>query len=381
MSMSTREGSGSILPEGNKALFITGRAVITPLQELEEGAVLLREGKIEAVGAMDSPHDAEVHRFKDCLILPGFIDIHFHGALGVNFNEGDLHSAIRALGAHLARGTTSCLPTLMTAPYGTIARAIVSLRGVHGDIPEVLGVNLEGPFISEEKKGVHDREFIRMVPRGEMEQLIALSGGAIRIVTVAPEKEGALDFISFLCSRGIIASAGHTNADYDKMQEAAKRGVRLATHLFNAMRGIHQREPGAAGALLVNDEVYTELIADGEHIHPALLTIVARTKGMKRIILVTDASPDFAVKSSASRTKSGVLVGGTLPLPGAVRNFITHGRVELKEALRTVTLNPAELLGLEHRIGSLRPGADGDIVVADRELSVKAVFLKGRRVV
>lgn len=383
--MKTKSASGISLRGDYRSGFITGCTIFTPLRRIEENGILFRNGRIVGFRKPSQPpEEVKHHRFEGCLAVPGFIDIHFHGASGINFLDGAVDSVGTALATHLKKGTTSCLPTLMTAPPDVIERAITAILEARQSgilIPEVLGINLEGPYISADKKGVHDRESIRAITADEMERLLDLSQRMIRIVTVAPEMEGALPFIRYLTARGIIASAGHTNASYDEMMTAVGAGVKLATHLFNAMRGILQREPGALGALLVSDDVYSELIADGEHVHPALFRLVTRVKGAERLILITDASPEYGMRKTASRTKSGTLVGGTLPLPGALKLLMQHSGLDLESALRTITLNPATLLGLERRVGTLRKGADADIVILNRDLEVKAVFCKGERVV
>jgi len=385
--MSTKTKSASRITSGSEDRrgFITGCSILTPLRRIEGKGILFRNGRITGFTDSSKPPEGALNlSFDDCTAVPGFIDIHMHGALGINFLEGTADSICKALAAHLRNGTTSCLPTLMTAPAATIERAVTGLveaGSAEPAIPEILGINLEGPYISPDRRGVHDRDSIRALTAEEMESLINLAQGKIRIVTVAPEAEGALPFIHFLKERGIDVSAGHTNASYDEMMSAVNAGVRLATHLFNAMRGIMQREPGALGALLLSDDTYSELIADGEHVHPALFRLITRVKGPEKMILITDASPEYGLKEGASRTKTGTLVGGTLPLPGELKALMRHSDLDLKSALRTMTLNPAKFLGLEHRIGVLKKGADADIVILSRDLDVKAVFSKGRRVV
>jgi len=385
--MSTRTKSASRISSGIDEFggLITGCTILTPMRRIEGRGILFRGGMI--TGFPDSsqpPGGVPHHSFNDCTAVPGFIDIHMHGAMGINFLEGGADSICTALETHLRNGTTSCLPTLMTAPIITIEGAIAGvLSARHSDcqIPEILGINLEGPYISADRRGAHDRDSIRALTAEEMKSLISLSKGEIRIVTVAPEAEGAISFISFLNGHGVAVSAGHTNAGYDEMIAAVSSGVRLATHLFNAMRGIMQREPGALGALLLSDGVYAELIADGEHVHPALFRLITRVKGAEKLIVITDSSPEYGLREGASRTKTGTLVGGTMPLPGELKILMRNSDLDLKSALRTITLNPAEFLGLEHRIGVLKKGADADIVILSRDLDVKAVFSKGRRVV
>lgn len=367
------------------ALLIDGCAVVTPRGVIEEGRILIERGRIAAAGdsRVTGVPGGKVkrHSFRGCTAVPGFIDIHLHGAKGVDFTWADPGSIRMGLEAHLKNGTTACLPTLMTAPDSQILSAIKAIREASSaeNIPEILGVNLEGPFISEKKRGVQDKGSIRPLTPGDFERYG--NDIPIRIVTVAPELRGACELIRYLSQRGIIAAAGHTDATYDDMAKAIEAGIRHGTHLFNAMRGIFHREPGAAGALLLNDDVSVEIIADGEHLHPALLGLIARVKSHRRIIIVTDASPQYGIANGATRTGDGTLVGGTKPLPEALKVFLANSGLTFREGLSTITRNPAELLGFERRIGSIRKGADADIVILGEEFSVKAVFLKGRRVV
>lgn len=383
--MKTKVESMTSSPDEKKETCIAGCNILTPIRQIENGCIQIKNGRISDLGKSTGISKATItYTFNNCYAVPGFIDIHFHGAMGNNFNEGDSESLIKALYAHLKNGTTSCLPTLMTATFNeTIAaiKRITEIKKKAFNIPEILGINLEGPHISEEKRGVHDRDSIRVINFEEISEYIKTSEDSIRIVTIAPEKEGALSLIRLITEKGIIASAGHTNANYEEMMSAISEGVKLATHLFNAMRGILQREPGAAGALLLSDDVSAEIIADGEHIHPALLKLVSRTKGPGRIIVVTDASKEYGIKTSASRTKSGTLMGGTMPLYGGIKQLMIHCDMKLNEALKSVTINPARLLGVEKRLGYIGKGADADIVILDKKLDIESVFLKGIKVI
>lgn len=383
MSMKIRRGSKIISAEQ----LITDCSILTPTKLAEKGRILIGQGRIIDCGKVENvPAPSRVirHSFKGCTAVPGFIDIHLHGASGILFSRAPAESIAHALNTHLLRGTTACLPTLMTGPEAEMRGALAAINEAAqsgAPIPEMAGINLEGPFLSEEKRGVHEKRFIRPIDSHDIEKYRRTSPEIpIRIVTVAPEREGAMTLIRDLADRGIIAAAGHTNATYDLMLEAIGSGVKLGTHLFNAMRGIFHREPGAAGALLLNDDVYVEVIADGEHLHPALFRLIARAKSSRRIIVITDASPDYGNKTCATRTDKGTLVGSNLPLPGALKLLMKHSELTLPEVLMTVTVNPARLLGLQGRIGSLRRGADADIVILDDTLAVKAVFRKGDRV-
>ena len=212
-----------------------------------------------------------------------------------------------------------------------------------------------------------------------MEEYIKVSQGSIKIVTVAPEIDGISAFIRFLTERNIIPSAGHTNAGFEQTQQAIDAGVRLATHIFNAMRGIAHREPGAAGALLLNDEVYAEVVADGIHIHPSILSLIARAKPLERIILVTDATRFYGVKQGASYSKEGKLFGSNTALDLALKHMARFTGMPFTQILRTVTTNPARLLKIEDQKGFLKRGCDADIVILDKEYQIQEVFLRGKK--
>jgi N-acetylglucosamine-6-phosphate deacetylase len=329
------------------------------------------------------PPQTRVFNFKNKLAVPGFIDIHLHGGGGIDFSEAPPELIESALKVHLRNGTTSLLPSIMTAPHEQVLKALknlVSVRNKGKDIPEIIGINLEGPYISKEKSGAQRTHYIRKPSTAEVKDYLLAAEGSIRIMTVAPEAEGAEDFIRFLTEKGIIPSAGHTNASYDQTLRAEESGIRLATHLFNAMRGISHREPGAAGALLLNDDVYTELVADGIHLHPSIIDLVVRVKPIDKVILVTDATKFFGIKKGPAFTIDGKLFGSTTALGVALKNMVQFTGTPFKKVLRTVTLNPAKLLNIQDRKGALKKGSDADIVILDKEFNVKEVFVKGKKV-
>jgi len=358
--------------------------IYTPEKIIKNGSILIEGEKIARVGRFSEselPQKAEIFSFKNHLAVPGFIDIHLHGGAEVDFMTASAESTAKALRAHLRNGTTSLLPTTMTASHRQTLKAIETIIGDKKgfkDIPEVLGLNLEGPYISEEKRGAQPKKFIRRPCLAEMKEYIRASAKEIKIMTVAPEIEDGLRFVRFLVAQDIIPSAGHTNADYRQMEKAIKSGVKLATHLFNAMRGILHREPGAAGALLFNDDVSVELIADLIHLHPSILSLISRVKPLEKIILVTDASKFYGVKQGAVYSQEGKLFGSTVSLNSSLKNMIQSSGKSFREILTTITSNPAKLLNIENRKGHLNKGKDADIVILDKRLAVRAVFLKGR---
>ena len=360
--------------------------IYTPLRLIKNGSILIQGEMIARIGMADEskvPSQTRVFNFKNRLAVPGFIDIHLHGGGGIDFLDASDELIVKALRIHLKNGTTTVLPTLMTASHGQVLEILekfIDIKRDFKDIPEIIGINLEGPYISKEKSGAQRTRYIRKPSLTEMREYIQVSKGHIKIMTVAPEAIGAVGFIRFLTEEGIIPSAGHTNAGYDQTIKAVKSGVKLATHLFNAMRGIAHREPGAAGALLLSDDVYAEAVADGIHLHPSILDLIVRVKPIEKIILVTDATKFYGLRKGPSFTPEGKLYGSNTELGVALKNMVQFTGLSFQKALWTVTLNPAKLLNIQKKKGSLKRGNDADIVILDKELKVKEVFVKGERV-
>ncbi len=360
--------------------------ICTPLKLIRNGSILIKGEVIDRIGAVDEsklPTQTRVFNFRDKLVVPGFIDIHLHGGGGIDFLDASDESIVKALGIHLKNGTTAVLPSLMTASHGQVLKALekfIDIQRNYKEIPEIIGINLEGPYISKEKSGAQRTRYIRKPSLAEMRDYIQASKGRIKIMTIAPEAIGAVGFIRFLTEAGIIPSAGHTNASYDQTIKAVNSGVKLATHLFNAMRGISHREPGAAGALLLSDNVYAEVVADGIHIHPSILDLIVRAKPIEKIILVTDATKFYGLRKGPSFTPQGKLYGSNTELGAALKNMVQFTGLQFPKILRTVTLNPAKLLNVQKRKGSLKRGSDADLVILDKELNVKGVFVKGKKI-
>ncbi len=359
--------------------------IYTPLRMIKSGSILIQGEKIARVGQIDDSKIPPGTRIFDCdkkIAVPGFIDIHLHGGGGVDFLDSSPDSIVKALKVHLKNGTTSLLPSIMTTSHKNALdtiRAFVNIKRSIPDIPDIIGLNLEGPYISMEKSGAHRTQYIRKPSLTEVQEYIRTSEGSIKIMTVGPEIEGASDIIHFLSKQNIIPAAGHTNANYEQSQQAVDSGVRLATHLFNAMRGIAHREPGAAGAFLLNDNVYTEAVADGIHLHPSILDLITRVKPIEKIILVTDASKYYGITQGASFTRDGKLFGSTTALSLALKNMMQFTGMPLEKILRMVTINPAKLLKVESQKGILKRGTDADVVIMDEEMNLRNVFFRGKR--
>ncbi len=369
-------------------------AVYTPHPTTRGGAVLVGNGRVLAAGKEravmeavrmrhDRSHDfdLEVLDLPGMTAVPGFVDTHLHGGGGADFMDATPEAARAALKTHLDEGTTSVLPTLMAAPAGDLVRAIAAIDAAAAApfLPAVLGFHLEGPFISREKRGAQREEHIRSYPpTPEMARFFKAFGRRSKIVTLAPEIPGAEAFVRFLRSRRIVPSAGHSNAAFEQARAGIQAGIRHGTHLFNAMSGLFHRDPGLAGALLLDDRVAAELIADGIHLHPAILSLVARIKPLDKIVLVTDASRPAGQSHDPLRTAEGRLYGSTITLARAVRNMVRWTGLPLEKILPMATSVPAKIAGAARK-GRLTPGFDADLVLLNENLAVKGVFLRGER--
>ena len=321
-------------------------------------------------------------------VAPGFIDLQVNGGVGHNFEDASPAEIREIADFYLSHGTTGLLPTTVTAPIPRIRGAIERVR--RAGHPAILGMHIEGPFISPERKGAHNPEYILPPSRERFDELVAGYVGFIKVVTLAPELPGAEELLEGILSIGAVPSLGHSDATYEQALSAIERGIGLFTHTFNAMREFHHRAPGAVGAALDSD-VYVELICDGIHVHPAAVRLVARAKGYNRICLVTDAISaaglsdgaytlgglPVSVRDGVARLPDGTLAGSTLTMDRAVKNFMEFTGCSLLEAVRCATLNPARLLGIDDRKGSLEVGKDADLVIFDEDLTVHYTILGG----
>jgi N-acetylglucosamine-6-phosphate deacetylase len=355
-------------------------------------AVVIREGKIDALLREPRSGDlAENRREFAGLLCPGFIDLQINGAFGADI--GPDPDAIRTLVAKLpVTGVTSFLPTLISSPPKRYEEFFLSLKeGAAEEGARVLGAHLEGPFLAPERKGAHDPANLQPVDLGFMREL--LWAEKVKIMTLAPELPNALEAIELLLEEGAIASAGHTEATYEVVTRAIDAGLRLGTHLYNAMRPLAHREPGTVGALLTDDRARTGIIADGVHVHEAALRLAHRAKGSEGLILITDAmqaagmSPgDYKLggrkvhlEDGAVRLAEGTLAGSALTMDEAVRNAVRFLGVPLAQAVRMATETPAAALNLDSK-GKIAVGCDADLVLLDAEGTVLETIVAGETV-
>jgi len=382
----------------DKKTIISNGTIITPFQSLENKAISIEKGKITAIKerkVMDIPAGVEVIDAGNGFVVPGFIDIHVHGGGGSDVMDGGYEAVKQVATTHSRFGTTAFLPTTMTMSKDKI---IESLKSIHEAFikgtgaAEILGVHLEGPYISSEKKGAQKEKDIKKASIGEFLEFNQASGNLIRIVTLAPEKPGAIDLIRWLHKNRIIASVGHSNATYKQVQEGILAGLSHVTHTFNAMRGFNHREPGVVGAALSSPKLILEMIADGIHLHPVAMKILIKIKEIGKIVLITDAmraaskpegtynlgGQEVTVVRGQARLKDGTLAGSVLTMDKAVCNMVDKVGVSLTEAIQMATASPARCLGVESKKGSLEPGKDADIVILNKKLKVELTMVKGK---
>ena len=374
---------------------------ITPKGELSDAGILIRDGEIETIGKradISLPSGAQEIRAEDSTAIPGFIDVHIHGAGGRDVMEAD-NDALATITAKVAQfGTTSILATTVTAPANDTLRAV---EGISGYIAvqhetshpraEILGLHFEGPFLSKERRGVHRAEFLQPPSAEFLQQLLNAASGNARILTIAPELLGAMPCIDAARSLGMVVSIGHTDATYEQARAAVAHGAHHATHVYNAMRPFTHRDPGVIGAVLTTPEIMAELIADGIHVDEIAMKILLQAKGADGIVLISDGlsatgMPDgqytlggmeVTVSGGVCRsTAEGRLAGSTLTLDRALRNVVKLG-VPFADAVQMLTLNPAKVLGIEFKKGALRTGADADIVLLNSSLEISQVFARG----
>lgn len=358
-------------------------------------AVLLEGNRIvDIVPASDSRvRNAQIVDLRDQLLLPGFIDIQVNGGGGALFNDDPSVEAIRTIGAaHRRFGTTGFLPTLISDDLHVVSQAIGAVQAaVQTRVPGVLGIHIEGPFLNEARKGVHDASKFRELDDSSLELLASLDHGHT-LLTLAPEMTTPA-MIRKLVNAGVTVSAGHTNATYEQVRAALEAGLSGFTHLFNAMSQLSGREPGAVGAALEDRNSWCGVILDGVHVHPAVLRIALRSRPRDRFMLVTDAMPGVGSDQKQFRLQGrtitvdglvcfdqdGRLAGSNMDMASAVRNAVTILGIDLAEAVRMASLYPATFLRLDHELGRIAPGYRANLVVADDELNVVGTWIDGCR--
>lgn len=377
-------------------VLLHGGRLIDPEQRAPAGArLLLRDDRIEAVlsAGERAPADARAVDLAGDLLAPGLIDLHDHGTLVFPPWERARDALMQASELLVRHGTTSFLATSVTLPEDGLRSLVTSAAGAieAGGFPGArpLGLHLEGPWISAQAAGAHAPQVVRPARADEVARLVEAARGTLRMVTFAPELDGASALLAVLGREHVLPAIGHSMASASALERAVSEGARHVTHLFNAMGPLHHRERGVAGFALADDRLHCDLICDGAHVHPDVVRIAARAKG-ERLVLITDrvALPPAAAGTFgagglhddgiAIRRSDGRLAGSSLTLDRALRNAQAFGALSLADAIAACTLRPARLLGLEREIGTLRPGARADLVRLDAAGHVRETWLAGR---
>ncbi|WP_422660108.1 N-acetylglucosamine-6-phosphate deacetylase [Paenibacillus sp. EC2-1] len=378
--------------------------VLTP-EGLQENGVLAMQGEhiVYAGEATALPADLDVLnaqsiRETEGYIIPGFIDIHVHGGNGEDFMDSNKEVLDTITSYHCSQGTTSMLATTMTAPKAAIDSVLKEVNQyTQHEMPytRLEGVHLEGPFISPKWPGAQNPEHIVHANIDWLEEWEKAYPGLVKQVTLAPERDGALEAIAWLKDHNIVAALGHTDATYDEVLNAVEAGLSHGVHTFNAMTGLHHRKPGTVGAMLSDDRLSAEIIADGIHVHPAGVRILARMKQDYNLILITDAMSatgmadgeytlgdlPVVVENGIATLKSNrdSLAGSTLTMIKGFQFLIKEIGLDIERASQLASRNPAKKLGIDHRTGSLKDGYQADVLLLNSDLEINGVWVQGHR--
>ena len=382
-------------------LAIVGGKVVTPSAVIENGIVLCEDGKITFVGSGKEAAPESGSQIVDAaggVVMPGFIDTHFHGSGGDDVMANGAEGIRRISRALMKFGTTGFLATTIAAQHSELMKTVedtIAAETADAQTPEgaeILGLHIEGPYINLKFKGAQPVEGIRDPNFDECRELLSAAAGRIKIMTMAPELPGGMELIRFLKSNGVEASLGHSEADYDTALAAIDAGATRATHLYNAMSGVHHRKPGLASAVLNEPGIQAELICDGVHVHPQMARLAWRTKGRDGITLITDATAaqgvgdgiftlgDFQIQVRGplcTLTDGVTIAGSVLTMNAAVGNAMEFTGMSLMDAAYTSSLAPAKVCGVADRKGSIEAGKDADLAILKPDFSVSHTIRAG----
>lgn len=363
------------------------------LDKIESGSVLIKDGKIAEINPTNPQYTTLIDACGKYL-SPGFIDIHIHGSGGqdtMNATDEAINTITRVIAT---KGTTSYLPTTMTMSFKMINDSLKTVKKAMTEKPNganVLGVHLEGPFISPKAIGAQNPDYLTHITRENYDKMVLGYEDIIKSITLAPEEPGAMDMTKYLSEKGIKVATAHTKATYDDMIEAQKQGLSHVTHFYNAMTPLTHREPGVVGAVMDSDTLTTEIICDGIHIAYPAIRIAMKTIGTDRVILITDSMeagvmPDgeyslggqkVYVANGVARLENGALAGSVLTLDTAIRNVYNNSNYQLQEVVKMATYNPAKFCSVDDRKGQIKQGYDADLVIFDENIEISDVIIRG----
>ncbi|HXW56996.1 MAG TPA: N-acetylglucosamine-6-phosphate deacetylase [Candidatus Cybelea sp.] len=382
---------------------IYASSVLTPQEELNDAVILVEGSKIVALGHRDQvsvPEGALDYVAAGQTVVPGFVDLHIHGAGGHDIMEGNARALDRVTSTIARYGTTSLVATTVTAPADATCKSLEGIAryirkhaeaGANGRVSaEILGIHLEGPFLSKAQRGVHPPEYLLKPSTEILDRFLESADGLVRMITMAPELPGGLEFVAHAAQAGLLVSLGHTDATYEQAANAIRAGAHHATHTYNAMRPFNHRDPGVIAAVMTDPDVTAEIIADLVHVAGPAIQVLLGVKGFDTVVAITDGiaatgmgdgsyrlgSFEVTVRDGICRNAEGRLAGSTLTLDRAVRNLVSLG-VPLLDAVRMATVLPARRLGLAGKKGIIAVGSDADLVVLTPDLQVAGVMTRG----
>jgi N-acetylglucosamine-6-phosphate deacetylase len=381
----------------------TSKVLYTRLRKIENAMVSVENGTIRNIAprsGTDTVPNQRVINFDDCVLVPGFFDVHIHGGAGCDVMRGSADERKKFEKFLACHGVTSYFPTTVTAPLDVTLTALEQLgkaveNAAKENVPgaQPLGIHLEGPFLSHARRGVHPPEDLLPPTVRDFDKLWQAARGQVRMLTIAPELDGAEEVIREATRRGVCVSIGHSDATVDEARRGVKAGARHATHTFNAMRPLDHRAPGILGEVLTNANVRADVIADGIHVDAAIVDLLFRAKGIDNLVLITDAiaatgmpngryqlgTLEVEVKDGMCLSQ-GKLAGSVLTMDRAVRNLMQFAGIDLSQAVRAATMNPAESVGAPKK-GVIEPGADADFVALTPTGEVRATVIRGEVVI
>lgn len=377
---------------------IHGGNIYTPSELIENGYIYVSEGKIRGIGqgVPESINCELTIEAPNKFILPGFIDIHVNGGGGSLSVDGSIEAIRNIANAHAKYGTTSMTITTISVPEEKLLNTISSVREASTEVFEngakILGIHLEGPFLNPQKGGAHNKKYLLKPSISKYEEYYKLSNGTIRILSLAPELDGAENLIKKAVNENVIVGLAHSDANYEETIIAISSGLKLCTHIFNAMPPLHHRKPGPIGAFVQSDDTYVEIISDGLHVHPAVMELVIKSKGVDKVILVTDAvnpagtdikkfeilGVELDVIGATCYIPGGGLAGSALTMNEAVKTIVNKTKYSLEDAIQMASLNPAKLLNIADNKGSIEVGKDADILIVDSDINVKTTIVEGK---
>ena len=383
--------------DNKSTLIIKNCTIFTPKDLLRHYDILVVNKRIERIGKnINSERNDQITilEAKEMLVSPGLIDSHTHGSYGIDFMTASVGQIQQLLKLYAENGVTSVLPTLSPALQDDYYRCCdliseVLKKGEAGAC--ILGIHLEGPYINQEQKGAQPGVDGHTPGLNEIKKFIKCSGNPVKIVTLAPEIPGGLQLIDFLTENGIVVSVGHSNATFEETEEAIKHGLSCSTHTFNGMSGLHHRKPGVVGAVMVHDEIYAQIILDGVHVHPGAAKILFQSKGLDKIVLITDSNHTAGlgdgefirpgnrkvfVKDGVARLESGKLAGSVLTMNKAVLNARNFLEISLPQAIQMASLNVAKSIGINN-LGAVCEGYQADMIVHDENMNIFHTIIAG----